>query len=183
MPKSKGFKHKAADSQHASSPRTGENLQPKAFFKKFSTNGFVPKQNAEFAAEFDRLADHMGWVKFGKAYERHRSEAVKQQMINPPTQAHKPQSSWIHENSKLASPALTEQPSSSFWDELDQLARQKGWSKKSKDFREHKVLATEQEIRSIYGECSQLQGWQQLCDDIGITPIPSSIKKCKVVCF
>jgi hypothetical protein len=57
-----------------------------------------------------------------------------------------------------------------------------GWSKKSKAFRKHKIIATKQEITSSYGGSSRLEGWQQLCDDVGVEPIPPSIKKCKEVC-
>ena len=78
----KGSKSKAIDREYGSKTQQDEN----SYFKKFSTNGFVPDGNAAFYEEFDRLAEHMGWLNLGKAYKRHHSQALKQQRKLPPVQ-------------------------------------------------------------------------------------------------
>jgi hypothetical protein len=79
----KGSKSKAIDREHG--PKTQQHGKPyeNSYFKKFSTNGFFPDYNAEFDEEFDRLAEHMGWLKLGKAYKRHHSQAFEQQRKVP----------------------------------------------------------------------------------------------------
>jgi hypothetical protein len=183
-----GSKSKAIDREHAPKTQQNERLNENPYLKKFSTNGFLPDYNAEFDEEFDRLAEHMGWLKLGKAYKRHHSQALEQQRkVSPPVQKgaigrglQEDRPSPFFE--KFVRGGFTRTTNSSFDVEFNQLAKHMGWSKKSKEFRKHKIIATKQEITSSYGGSSRLEGWQQLCDDVGVEPIPSSIKKCKKVC-
>jgi hypothetical protein len=62
------------------------------------------------------------------------------------------------------------------------LTLEQGWSKKNKKqkHREADYWATQFEV--YYGaDATKLEKWQELCKDVGIEPIPPSIKKCKKV--
>jgi hypothetical protein len=180
----KGSKSRAIDREHGPKTQQHEN----SYFKKFSTNGFLPDYNAEFDEEFDRLAEHMGWLKLGKAYKRHHSQALEQQRKDPPPVQKGAIGRGLQQDrsnlffEQFVGGGFSRTTNSSFDVEFNQLAQHMGWSKKSKEFRKHKIMATNQEITSIYGGSSRLEGWQQLCNDVGVEPMPSSIKKCREVC-
>lgn len=173
-----------AHNKHYTQIQQHERARPNPYFEKFTTNGFLPKPNAKFENEFDRLAEHMGWPKLGNAYRKHRSQAFKHQgeaqiEVTPPG----PQK---HDNSffaKFVVGGFRRNTNASFDEEFNDLARHMGWSKTSKQFRKNRILAAKQEVEVNYGSGSKLQGWQQLCEDVGIGPAPSSVKQCKNVCI
>jgi hypothetical protein len=70
-------------------------------------------------------------------------------------------------------------PTSTFEDEFRRLSKHMGWGGKAQARNRNKAL--QGEIKVIYGDATKLQGWQSLCVDVGISPPPQSITKCKAV--
>lgn len=71
-------------------------------------------------------------------------------------------------------------------DEFCRLALESGWSKKSAKFKKERAKfyggAVAQDFTTYWGSnASRLDAWQDLCRHLGITNVPSSIKKCKLV--
>lgn len=153
-----------------------------AYFEKFTTNGFKPEPTASFEDEFDRLANHMNWLSLGPAYKRHQAKAQaheeQQGGIRLPVQ-HQAQSYF----SKFAADGFVPNPNASFKNEFSRLATLMGWSVDSLEYGRNRLLAIQEEFNANYGSSDKLQGWQELCRDVGIVPIPTSIKQCKKVCL
>lgn len=153
------------------------------YFQMFTTNGFKAEANAEFEDEFDRLADHMGWLSLGNAYNRHHAnaQALEQQggtRLPHSTQNHVQSQSYF---SRFAADGFVPNPNASFKNEFSRLAKDMGWSDNTLEYGHHRLLAYQAEFNVNYGSSDKLQGWQDLCRDVGITPIPTSIKQCKKV--
>lgn len=64
---------------------------------------------------------------------------------------------------------------------FNRLAIQEGWTKTQRKKRRHEAIAGE--IEGIYGtDNTKLEKWQELCRDVKIEPVPTSITKCRKVC-
>jgi hypothetical protein len=64
--------------------------------------------------------------------------------------------------------------------ELARLAKYEQWSSKTK--RKQQVKALSAEITHHYGtHKNKLDRWQQLCEDVGIDVVPTSIRQCRKV--
>ncbi|KAH7088223.1 hypothetical protein FB567DRAFT_559904 [Paraphoma chrysanthemicola] len=69
-------------------------------------------------------------------------------------------------------------PTATFKAEFARLAAHQDWATPTK--RERQVEALTAEVAFHYGTCmDKLSHWQQLCEDVGIEDVPSSITKCK----
>jgi hypothetical protein len=80
----------------------------------------------------------------------------------------------------LQFPGFVPQPKASFKSEFGRLAKKQCWNTKTKQ--KHQVEALTSEIDFHYGKClDKLDRWQQLCKDVGIENIPTSITKCRKV--
>jgi hypothetical protein len=69
-------------------------------------------------------------------------------------------------------------PKAPFSEEFDRLAKQKGWSEKTKS--SQRVAAFSAEISFHWNDSTVLRSWQALCVVVGVAVQPS-ISKCKVV--
>ena len=64
--------------------------------------------------------------------------------------------------------------------EFQRLSLQRGWKADGKKYRQSRRRCFAQEFEYHYGNASdRLAGWQALCADVYITPIPPSINQCK----
>lgn len=153
------------------------------YFQKFTTNGFKPEANAEFEDEFDRLADHMGWLSLGNAYNRHHANAQKLEQQGGTRLPHSTKNKIQSQSyfSKFAADGFVSNPNASFKNEFSRLAKDMGWSDNTLEYGHHQLLAYQAEFNANYGSSDKLQGWQDLCRDVGIAPVPTSIKQCKKV--
>lgn len=151
------------------------------YFQKFATNGFKPEPTADFDDEFDRLAEHMGWLSLGKAYNRHhdKAQALERQQDETRLLAARPQASSYF--SQFAAYGFGSNPDTSFKNEFARLATLMGWSKDSLEYGRNRLSAIQAEFDAHYGSSDKLKGWQDLCHDVGIVAIPGSIKQCKKV--
>jgi hypothetical protein len=77
-------------------------------------------------------------------------------------------------------PGFVPEPKATFKDELARLAKHENWSNNAR--RKQQVKALTAEIAHHYGtNMNKLDRWQQLCEDVGIDVIPTSITQCKKV--
>ncbi|KAF1841967.1 uncharacterized protein K460DRAFT_345378 [Cucurbitaria berberidis CBS 394.84] len=68
--------------------------------------------------------------------------------------------------------------SANFKDEFARLAKHQSWGAKVK--RKHQIEALTQESAFHYGTCMEkLDRWQDLCKEVGIEKVPTSITQCK----
>jgi hypothetical protein len=80
----------------------------------------------------------------------------------------------------LQFPGFTPIPTSTFNSELSRLAKQCNWTNKEKRKQQVKALAAE--ITHHYGvHQNKLDRWRQLCEDVGIDVVPTSITQCRKV--
>jgi hypothetical protein len=78
----------------------------------------------------------------------------------------------------LQFPTFTPIPTSTFKSELSRLAKHCNWTKKEKRKQQVKALAAE--ITHHYGvHQDKLDRWRQLCEDVGIDVVPTSITGCR----
>jgi hypothetical protein len=71
-------------------------------------------------------------------------------------------------------------PTVSFKAEFNRLAKQLSWNAETR--RQRKIEALTAEFNYHYGTCMDaLDHWQQLCKDVDIKEIPTSITQCKKV--
>jgi hypothetical protein len=80
----------------------------------------------------------------------------------------------------LQFPGFEPNPTATFKNELARLSKHENWSTK----RRHKeqVQALTAELAHHYGtHLNKLDRWQQLCEDVGIDVIPTSITQCRKV--
>lgn len=81
----------------------------------------------------------------------------------------------------FAQHGVTPGPKDDFNSLFNRLAIKEGLSKSQRKKRRHEAIAGE--IDAIYGrDTSKLEKWQELCRDVKIEPVPSSITQCKKVC-
>jgi hypothetical protein len=67
-------------------------------------------------------------------------------------------------------------------EEFNRLSIHNGWSKKSKKHSKRRAEFYAAEFAAYYGtDGTKLQGWQALCEEVGIVPAPLSITQCKKV--
>lgn len=78
-------------------------------------------------------------------------------------------------------PAFTYNPQAGFVSEFTRLARQMGWGKRSAQYRDERALCFQLEILIAFGDGSNIEKWQMLCEEVGIEEIPTSIKQCRKV--
>ena len=79
-------------------------------------------------------------------------------------------------------PSFDQDPAASLLDEFQRLSISQNWSKKKAAKERHRCLVAEFTGHfSSFG--TKLAGWQALCAELDITPIPGSIKQCKKVCL
>jgi hypothetical protein len=77
-------------------------------------------------------------------------------------------------------PGFIPEPTATFKHELTRLAKHESWSSNVK--RKQQVKALTAEIAFHYGtHMNRLDRWQQLCEDVGIDVIPTSITQCRKV--
>jgi hypothetical protein len=77
-------------------------------------------------------------------------------------------------------PGFIPEPTATFKQELARLAKHESWSGNAKQKQQVKALTAE--IAHHYGtNMNKLDRWQQLCEDVGIDFIPTSITQCRKV--
>ena len=77
-------------------------------------------------------------------------------------------------------PAFDHDPTASLLGEFQRLSLQEGWNQKGKKYRQSRQKCLAQEFEDHYGHASnKLDRWQELCADVGISPIPPSITNVK----
>ncbi|KAF1920995.1 hypothetical protein BDU57DRAFT_534707 [Ampelomyces quisqualis] len=78
----------------------------------------------------------------------------------------------------LQFPGFIPNPTATFTNELERLAKHENWTNKKKRKQQVKALSTE--IAHHYGtHMNKLDRWQQLCEDVGIDVVPTSIRQCR----
>lgn len=66
--------------------------------------------------------------------------------------------------------------------EFQRLSLHRGWKVGGRTYRQNRRKCFTQEFEHYYGQASdKLAGWQALCADVHISPLPSSITQCKKV--
>jgi hypothetical protein len=65
--------------------------------------------------------------------------------------------------------------------EFNRLASQEGWKKGSNRYRAAYARCMGQEFTDQFGSDGKLEGYQELCREIGISPAPGSVTQCKQV--
>ena len=79
-------------------------------------------------------------------------------------------------------PEFDHDPTAPLVHEFQRLSLQRGWKADGKKYRQSRQNCFAQEFEYHYGHASdKLAGWQTLCADVYISPIPSSINQCKKV--
>jgi hypothetical protein len=79
-------------------------------------------------------------------------------------------------------PGFVPEPTATFKHELARLAKHENWNSNAK--RKQQVKALTAEIAHHYGtHMNKLDRWQQLCEDVGVDVIPTSITQCRKVPF
>ena len=79
-------------------------------------------------------------------------------------------------------PEFDHDPTAPLVREFQRLSLQRGWKADGKKYRQSRQNCFAQEFEYHYGHASdKLAGWQTLCKDVYISPIPSSINQCKKV--
>ena len=79
-------------------------------------------------------------------------------------------------------PEFDHDPTAPLVREFQRLSLQRGWKADGKKYRQSRQNCFAQEFEYHYGQASnKLAGWQTLCEDVYISPIPSSINQCKKV--
>lgn len=78
-------------------------------------------------------------------------------------------------------PAFTYNPQAGFVSELTRLARQMDWDRESARYRTERTLCFQLELLVAFGDGSDLEKWQRLCEEVGIEEIPTSITGCRKV--
>ncbi|CAO2647917.1 Nn.00g088390.m01.CDS01 [Neocucurbitaria sp. VM-36] len=75
-------------------------------------------------------------------------------------------------------PGFVPSATTTFKEEFARLAKHQAWGAKAK--RKHQITALNDEVAFHYGTCMQkLDRWQELCQEVGIEKIPTSITQCK----
>jgi hypothetical protein len=79
-------------------------------------------------------------------------------------------------------PGFVPNPAAKFNHEFKRLAKFRQWKTGGKRWKQERAKAINMEFARHYGaNASKLQGWQSLCAEVGIVPVPPSITKCKEV--
>ena len=79
-------------------------------------------------------------------------------------------------------PNFDHDPAASVIEEFQRLSLQQGWKEKGKKYQKIRQKCLAEEFEYHYGQAStKLGGFQNLCADVRISPIPPSIKQCKKV--
>ena len=80
-------------------------------------------------------------------------------------------------------------PDATLIENFQRLAISKNWGKKSKKFKEERksymLALADTHLGSIDrgGTAERLVALQELCEELGVKPVPSSINQCKKVCY
>ena len=95
----------------------------------------------------------------------------------------------------VQSSSFQSDPTASLLENFDRLAKQEGWTKKSKTYKNQKRAFLGEAVVEVFwdtfgGNVSSLQAWQSLCKTIGVPesregkdPLQlTSIRACKQVC-
>ncbi|KAH0559522.1 hypothetical protein GP486_003961 [Trichoglossum hirsutum] len=172
------------------------NTQEDFFLPWVLRNGFTHDLTAPPAAEFDRLVEHMKWVRGSKGYLKwHKAFLEWDKNSNPPLLPLSLGSSGSnggdgdlagssqrsrHFFDKFQSEGFAPDPTAPLVVEFKRLARSQGWGKDSNQYKEQRAVCYVAEFEAHYGNKSErLEGWQSLCREVHITPVPTSISKCK----
>ncbi|KAF2421829.1 hypothetical protein EJ08DRAFT_653318 [Tothia fuscella] len=171
----------------STNPENSDNstvLATSPYFLRFKSNGFTVNPGANFEHEFSRLAKRMRWG--FKAAERHRANALKEI----------PHVAGWEDSYDNASDASSNDSDYSILTPTSENDND-GWEYDSDleaDFRQlsfrngvrinaippqRRERDLEEEMNSRYGSASKLEGWQKLCADVAISPVPASITQCK----
>lgn len=79
-------------------------------------------------------------------------------------------------------PGFIHDPSAPLSEEFERLSTYMGWSKKSKKQQKRQAECYSIEFETHFGtNANNLEAWQDLCLEVGIEPIPTSITQCKKV--
>lgn len=74
------------------------------------------------------------------------------------------------------------EPTAPLLDEFRRLALNRGWKDQDQVYRTERQKCLGSAFDQYFGKGSRnLEGWQDLCRDVAIEPVPSSITKCRKV--
>ncbi|KAE9988972.1 hypothetical protein EG327_003150 [Venturia inaequalis] len=163
----------ACSQQHPAVPT----VVPNAYFRKFAANGFECDPAAAFDDEFERLAEFMGWLSLGGAWNRQLGKALALERSTTATIA--PSAVVQTYFSRYVDRGFVPDARASFKDEFARLAGLMGWEVDSLVYGRNRLLAIQAEFDGNYGSCDRLEGWRGLCRDVGVVGVPGSIKQCK----
>ncbi|KAI9764602.1 MAG: hypothetical protein M1840_008331 [Geoglossum simile] len=170
------------------------------FFQPWEANhGFERHQNKTPIEEFERLVEHMKWIEGSKGYrkrykefidaapaivppnrEDHVSECKGPTVVPPPPNPPGDGTHRLNHFATFISKGFTPDPTAPLASEFTRLAKSQGWRPNSKRYRKERALCFATEFEAHYGNKSErLEGWQSLCQEVDIDPIPLSITKCK----
>jgi hypothetical protein len=134
-----------------------------------------PEIKVEKPEDEDELARSVANVTLENPPKKKRTKKSKKSSAPPPpTDGPKGSPFWYQ------FPGFEPQPKSKFKDEFQRLSNHQQWRKDVR--RATQIEALNAEIAFHYGTCMQKLGrWQELCEEVGIEEIPTSITKCKLV--
>ena len=79
-------------------------------------------------------------------------------------------------------PDFVHDPAAPILDEFERLRLHQRWKPGSKNYKKYRYQCLSHEFRSHHGhDHTKLDGWQELCVEVNITPAPASITQCKKV--
>ena len=156
-------------------------LSDSTFFNKFVlNNGFVHNATASSTAEFDRLKDFMHWDPGSQSFRRNltRFRSLHDEVPSPSSTPGQPAVPTYFDT--FRSTGFIPDPTASVLTEFKRLAKLRGWKEGSKQYRRHKSQCFAGEFETHYGnKTERLEGWQNLCYEVGIDPAPPSVTQCK----
>jgi hypothetical protein len=158
------------------------------------SNGFTHDPNTPPTAEFGRLAEHMRWQRGSKGYLRRHREFLEwnkgNNLLPLPPRASENKHGSDHSLAAghrdlfddFRSSGFVPDPNAPLAIEFKRLAKHQGWGNRSKQFYEQRASCFVRAFEIHYGNKSErLEGWQWLCGEVHIDPIPESITQCKKV--
>lgn len=163
-----------------------------AFFANFPD--FVPDTTSAPITEFSRLAAHRHWAVNSPTWRRHWLSLFRRP-YNPALDSSfpPPARTWILPQYDTFRPnvffeqyrQVGFQPNyhTTIGREFARLAEYMGWKKGTEEWRERRSECFLREFERWWEESDEerLEAWQRLCREVGINPVPESIRKCKVV--
>ncbi|KAI9771739.1 MAG: hypothetical protein M1839_002754 [Geoglossum umbratile] len=164
---------------------------PDDFFESWVVNnGFRRCLDITPAEEFEQLAEHMKWDEGSNAYRKRYAEFVNAWSSIASNTTHEttvrlplPLANDPNHPDYFAfftSATFIPDPTALLASEFDRLAQSQGWRPGSKRYRKEQARCFAAEFETHYGHKSEkLEGWQDLCREVEISPTPASITQCK----